>query len=158
MQAPPLTFRDAQRDDLAKILDIIRAGAAVANQHGTLGAADDTTLATFDFLSNSEQHRLIVVERESAIIGTMQIIYLPDLAGKTSWRAQFESVHIVSEHRGNGFGSQLIKWATDEATRFGAGTIQLTSNKKRSAAHGFYKNLGFANSHEGFKLLVNQNT
>jgi hypothetical protein len=32
--------------------------------------------------------------------------------------------------------------------------VQLTSNKARNDAHRFYARLGFAQSHEGFKLLL----
>ncbi len=34
----------------------------------------------------------------------------------------------------------------------GAGLMELSSNKKRLAAHRFYVRLGFSQSHEGFKL------
>jgi hypothetical protein len=32
--------------------------------------------------------------------------------------------------------------------------VQLTSNKQRLDAHRFYRALGFAQSHEGFKLFL----
>lgn len=157
MQASSLTFCDAELDDVAKILQIIRAGAAIKNQHGVLGANDQDTISTFEALSQSPLHRLIALKLHTTVIGTMHIAYLPDLAGKSSWRAQFEAVHILAEHRGKGYGSQLLNWAIGQATDFGAGTIQLTSNKKRKDAHGFYENLGFSNSHEGFKLMISSN-
>jgi hypothetical protein len=32
--------------------------------------------------------------------------------------------------------------------------VQLTSNKKRVDAHRFYRDLGFVQSHEGFKMFL----
>jgi hypothetical protein len=32
--------------------------------------------------------------------------------------------------------------------------VQLTSSKRRTGAHRFYESLGFARSHEGFKLAL----
>jgi hypothetical protein len=32
--------------------------------------------------------------------------------------------------------------------------VQLTSQKRRTDAHRFYERLGFARSHDGFKLML----
>jgi hypothetical protein len=48
----------------------------------------------------------------------------------------------------------MITWAIEEAGRRGCALVQLTSDKQRTEAHRFYAGLGFANSHEGFKLAL----
>ena len=40
------------------------------------------------------------------------------------------------------------------ADRTYTGTVQLTSNKSRTAAHRFYERHGFAATHEGFKRYL----
>lgn len=45
-----------------------------------------------------------------------------------------------------------MELAADRARERGCGLMQLTSNKRRTAAHRFYERLGYARSHEGFKL------
>ncbi|OUD04276.1 hypothetical protein CA983_05120 [Streptomyces swartbergensis] len=44
--------------------------------------------------------------------------------------------------------------AITRARSRGCALVQLTSNKQRQDAHRFYAALGFARSHEGFKLTL----
>ena len=53
-----------------------------------------------------------------------------------------------------GVGAVMIGFAIDFAKGRGAELVELTSNKSRLDAHRFYRNLGFDQSHEGFKILV----
>jgi GNAT superfamily N-acetyltransferase len=46
----------------------------------------------------------------------------------------------------------MMQHAIDESRRAGCRIVQLTSDKRRTGAHAFYKSLGFAATHEGFKL------
>ena len=48
----------------------------------------------------------------------------------------------------------LGAWAIEEARRRGCALVQLTSDKRRAEAHRFYGRLGFAATHEGFKLRL----
>ena len=70
------------------------------------------------------------------------------------WRGLVESVHIIPEERNKGFGSEMMRWAVERCRSRGCGTVQLTSNKRRTDAHRFYEALGFARSHEGFRLFL----
>lgn len=63
-----------------------------------------------------------------------------------------EAVRIRADRRGGGLGARLMELAADRARERGCGLMQLTSNKRRGAAHRFYERLGYARSHEGFKL------
>ncbi|MFI8361043.1 hypothetical protein ACIGD1_12865 [Streptomyces sp. NPDC085612] len=53
---------------------------------------------------------------------------------------------------GVGPGTELMRPAVERARGRGCGPVQPTSNKQRGAVHRFYERLGFARSHEGFKL------
>lgn len=44
--------------------------------------------------------------------------------------------------------------AAVRARERGCALIQLTSDKQREGAHRFYVALGYAQSHEGFKLAI----
>lgn len=46
----------------------------------------------------------------------------------------------------------MFKWAHDWRRRHGATLAQLTTDKQRTDAHRFYDALGYAATHEGYKL------
>ncbi len=88
------------------------------------------------------------------IVGTFQLTLTPGLVGGGRTRATLESVHVLPDMRSAGIGASMVSHAIAEARAAGAGVMQLTSNKKRGDAHRFYERLGFARSHEGFKLVL----
>lgn len=149
-----LRFRDAERTDIAAILDLIHAGAAAPGLVLPPAPDDPATLAAFEAIAASSENRLIVVELDDRIVGTLQITYLPGLANNGRWRCQLESVHVRADLRGQGIGGQMIGWAVARCRERGCGQVQLTSNKLRVDAHRFYQRLGFEKSHEGFKLKL----
>ncbi|MCB9994365.1 MAG: GNAT family N-acetyltransferase [Hyphomicrobiaceae bacterium] len=149
-----LHVRDAVEADLPAIISLILGGAAIANQHGNLNPDDPSLVETFRLIDADPRQRLVVIQLDGQLVATMQITYLPYFASGSRWRAQFESVHVRADMRGRGIGEWLIRWAIAEARQFGAGMIQLTSNKARKDAHRFYERLGFDRSHEGFKLKL----
>ena len=72
-------------------------------------------------------------------------------------RAQIEAVRVRSDRRGDGLGTEVIRWAIEEAHRRGCRLVQLTTNAERTDAHQFYAGLGFQPTHVGMKLaLVNR--
>ena len=48
----------------------------------------------------------------------------------------------------------MIAWAVETARSNGCGLVQLTSDRRREAALGFYERLGFVASHHGLKLRI----
>ena len=62
--------------------------------------------------------------------------------------------HVKESNRGQGIGTLMVEWALEEARRRRCRRVQLTSNKLRVEAHGFYRRLGFEFSHEGAKLYL----
>ena len=95
---------------------------------------------------------LFVAEQAGAVIGTFQVTLIPGLVARGRRRAKIESVHVAPGNRGQGVGAFMIAHAVAFARENGAGLVELTSNKDRIDAHRFYRNLGFEQSHEGFKL------
>jgi GNAT superfamily N-acetyltransferase len=79
---------------------------------------------------------------------------MPGLSFQGATRLQIEEVRIASSERGGGLGTILIEWAIEQARERGCNVVQLTSNAARIDAHRFYRRLGFAQSHAGFKLKL----
>lgn len=63
-----------------------------------------------------------------------------------------EGVRVKSSLRGKGIGRMLFDKAIEIARENECELVQLTSDKVRTDAAEFYKSLGFAESHIGFKM------
>jgi GNAT superfamily N-acetyltransferase len=97
---------------------------------------------------------LLLAELDGRVIGMLQLSFIPGLSRRGATRANIEAVRVDSAQRSRGIGRWLIAQAIDEARRRGCKMAQLTSDKRRTQAHAFYGRLGFAASHEGFKLAL----
>lgn len=150
----PLIFRDATRKDLPVVLQLSYDGSAVAGLAAKPEPDNPGTLAAFDAIAADPNHRIIVAESEGEVVGTIQISFLPGLTNNGAWRGQLENVQIRGDRRGLGLGAQMVEWAVARCREKGCAVVQLTSNKLRKDAHRFYERLGFAKSHEGFKLKL----
>jgi GNAT superfamily N-acetyltransferase len=65
---------------------------------------------------------------------------------------------VASEYRGQGVGWALISAAEDWARQRGATDVMLTTHKRRTGAHRFYRKMGYeATGYRFYKSLVNDN-
>lgn len=122
----------------------------------TRESLDDLTpyLQAFEQIDTDPNQLLIVADRNGEVIGTLQLTIIPGLSRRGSTRGLIEAVRVAASARGAGLGTALIQWAIEESRTRGCTLVQLTSDKSRTKAHNFYTNLGFANTHEGFKLKL----
>lgn len=147
-------IRDATEADIGPIVELTIAGVVEADRYPPFDLSNPGYQSAFEAITSDPNQRLLVVEDEGEVVGTLQITLVPGLAGNGAWRGQLESVHVRADQRGKGIGAELVKWAIAYCRERGCETVQLTSNKKRLAAHRFYERLGFAQSHAGFKLTL----
>jgi GNAT superfamily N-acetyltransferase len=154
-RASKVVLRRAQREDIPAIVALIAADQLGATRDGVRDQADlDAYEAAFLAIDADPAHILLVAESAGAVVGTMQLSFLPGLARRGALRAQIEAVRVAESTRGSGLGAAMMRWATDEARRRGCALVQLTSDKSRTDAHRFYQRLGFVSSHEGMKLKL----
>ena len=152
-----LSFRDATPADIATMIMLSHAGDARGKDTPPLDPAtldDPRYRAAFDEIAASSSHRLVVAERHGEVVGTIQLSFIPGLPKFGMKRGLLENVHIRADQRGTGLGTEMVQWAIERCREAGCGMVQLTSNKLRIDAHRFYEKLGFAKSHEGFKLAL----
>jgi GNAT superfamily N-acetyltransferase len=109
-----------------------------------------TAFAAID--ADPRQLLIVVTAEDGEAAATMQLTFIPGLARQGALRAQIEAVRVGAGYRSQGLGEAMITWAVEEARRRGCRIVQLTSDKRRTDAHRFYQRLGFADTHEGFKL------
>jgi GNAT superfamily N-acetyltransferase len=144
-------LRRATSADVAAIVDLIAADQIGATRDGGDLAPYERAFAAID----ADPAQLLVVAADGdAVVGTLQLTFIPGLARRGALRAQVEAVRVRADLRGRGLGQALIAWAIEEARRRGCALVQLTSDKRRAEAHRFYGRLGFAATHEGFKLRL----
>ena len=147
-----LTCRDATAADLPAIIAMLAEEKIGGRKDDASEPLDPVYLAAFDVIDRDPHQRLIVAELDGAIVGTMQLSWLPGLINRGAVRGQIEAVRIAADKRSLGLGAAMIGWAVERFRESGCFMAQLTSNNDRAAAHRFYERLGWKKSHAGFKL------
>jgi len=133
------------------IVELIAADQIGATRDGGDLAPYERAFAAID----ADPAQLLVVAADGdAVAGTLQLTFIPGLARRGALRAQVEAVRVRADLRGRGLGHALVAWAIDEARRRGCALVQLTSDKRREEAHRLYGRLGFAATHDGFRLQL----
>jgi GNAT superfamily N-acetyltransferase len=146
-------FRPATRNDVPAIVRLLASdplGARREDYRDPLPEAYYTAFA--NIAADPNQELVVVTDASAAVIGTLQLSFIPYLTYRGGLRAQIEAVRIREDQRGRGRGRQLFTWAIERARERGAHLLQLTTDKQRPDAIRFYEQLGFRPSHEGMKL------
>jgi GNAT superfamily N-acetyltransferase len=152
----PLSFRRATRDDVPQMVRLLADDPLGSKREYFADPLPASYLKAFAAISADPNNELIVVESGGAVIGVLQLTFIPYLNYQGSWRALIESVHVAAPLRGKGVGAALMRWAIARARERGCRIVQLTTDKTRADAKRFYEQLGFRASHEGMKLHLTQ--
>ena len=147
-----LILRDATAADLPAIVAMLADDKLGSTREDPEDLAPYE--AAFAEVEADPNQRLIVAERAGTAVGTFQLSIIPGVAQRGLKRAMIESVRVAATERGGGLGTQMMRWAIEEARNAGCQQVQLTSNAHRPDAHRFYERLGFVPSHVGFKLKL----
>lgn len=150
-----LRYREAVKNDIFELVKLLADDELGSTREDLSLPINKSYLLSFDQITNDKNNELIVVEKDNKIIGMLQLTFIPYLTHIGTLRCLIEGVRINSNYRGDGLGTLFFKWAINRAKEKNCSIVQLTSNKQRESAINFYKNLGFINSHEGFKLNIN---
>jgi len=163
-----VSLREARKADVPALVALIAADQLGATRDGVRDNADlaayEQAFAAIDAdpahillvaeFAGGSGGRPVVASTAGAVVGTMQLSFLPGLARRGALRAQIEAVRVAESERGSGLGAAMMRWAIEESRRRGCALVQLTSDKSRVDAHRFYERLGFVASHEGMKLKL----
>lgn len=146
------TVRPARLADLAAIVAILAADELGGHGDTTDAAARADYERAFAAIEADPNQALFVACLGERIVGTFQLTIQPTLVGRGGTRSLVEAVQVAPGMRGRGIGAAMMRVAIAEARARGAVQLALTSSKRRTDAHRFYERLGFARSHEGFKI------
>ena len=147
-------IREAGAADLPALVAIFAADALGGHGDTTAPEAAEAYRAAFDAIAADPRSRLYAAELDGRLVGTFQLVFVTSLTGRGARRAFLEAVQVEATERGRGIGEAMVRFAMAEARAAGAPTLALTSSKLRLDAHRFYRRIGFANSHEGFKVAL----
>lgn len=149
-----ISFRDAAREDLPKIVGLLANDPLGSKRERFEDPLPDCYRRAFDAIAADPNNRLIVVEHDGAVIGTLQLTFIPNITYQGGIRAQIEGVRVDDAYRSRQVGRRMLEWAIAAARRHGCHMVQLTADKTRPDAHRFYESLGFTASHVGMKLQL----
>ncbi|MET9435349.1 GNAT family N-acetyltransferase [Streptomyces sp. NPDC006551] len=148
-----MILRPATRAELPAVL------ALLADEEKVVDPASVTVTEAYerafaDIERDARNEVLVLAEEDGTVVGCLQATYIPGLGKGGAERALIEAVRIRADRRGDGLGRELMNRAVERARERGCGLVQLTSDKRRADAHRFYASLGFARSHDGFKMTL----
>jgi GNAT superfamily N-acetyltransferase len=147
-----LAFRRARRGDLPAIVHLLADDPLGAQREADTWPLPASYGAAFDAIDADPNQELVVAECGGAVVGVLQLTFIPSLTYRGGWRALIEGVRVAAALRSAGVGQRLFEWAIARARERGCHLLQLTSDKARPDAIRFYERLGFVASHEGLKL------
>ncbi|MFD4373182.1 GNAT family N-acetyltransferase [Streptomyces sp. NPDC058486] len=148
-----MNLRPATRAELPAVLALLADEERVVDP-ASVRITEAYERAFADIQADARNELLVLAGPDGVILGCLQATYIPGLGKGGAERALIEAVRIRADRRGAGLGRRLMELAADRARGRGCALVQLTSGKGRADAHRFYASLGYARSHEGFKLAL----
>ncbi|MFD9597987.1 GNAT family N-acetyltransferase [Kitasatospora sp. NPDC059973] len=146
-----MILRTATRQDLPAVIALLTDEDEVTDPATV--QVDEAYARAFAAVDTDARNELLVLdEGDGTVLGCLQLTYIPGLGRRGEERALIEAVRVRADRRGGGLGRDLLTRAVERARGRGCTLVQLTSHKRRTEAHRFYASLGFARSHDGFKL------
>jgi GNAT superfamily N-acetyltransferase len=147
-----VTIRRANRADVTAIVRLLADDPLGQLRERYEEPLPDAYYSAFARIDADPRHALVVAEIQGAVIGTLQLTFLPYLTHQGATRAQIEAVRVDPRYRSQGVGRTLFLWAIDRAQQEGCRMVQLTTDARRPDARRFYEGLGFVGTHVGMKL------
>lgn len=147
-------FRRAEQSDLEAIVAMLADDVLGRQREDTRLPAADAYVQAFQAIDADPNQFLAVAELDGAVVGTLQISFMPGLSHQGAWRGEIEAVRIARTARGTGLGRRMMEWAIEQCRARNCRIVQLTSDLKRTDAHRFYEQMGFVGSHKGYKLVL----
>lgn len=152
--AADLTLRRATREDLEAIVRMLADDGLGSTRERLGNPLPASYHAAFTAIDADPNNEILVACIGTDVVGSLQLTFTPSLSYQGGWRATIESVRTVSNRRGSGIGTELVRYAIERARDRHCVMVQLSSHASRTNAQRFYQRLGFTASHVGMKLSL----
>lgn len=147
-----LIFRRARRADLEAIVALFADDELGRLREDASLPLNQKYTSAFADIERDDNQFLMVVEQAGALVGFLQITFIPTLSRLGSIRGQVESVRVASHLRGQGIGTRMMQEAIELCRQRKCVLVQLTTDLTRQKTRKFYEALGFETTHHGMKL------
>jgi ribosomal protein S18 acetylase RimI-like enzyme len=150
-----VVVRKAVEKDIPRLLELYRQlEITTSDEEENKQPTPDDYRKVFSSINSYPGMELVVAEDKGKIIGSLEIMVVPNLSHKGLPWALVENVIVDEALRRTGVGRQLMQYAINRAKIAGCYRISLSSNNSRTIAHKFYESLGFKDSSIGFRLYL----
>lgn len=143
-------MRRARSTDLDALLSLY-AELVDGKATAAPGSHDESWPVIERVLADPARH-LIVAELADQVIGTADLLLVPNLTHHGMPWGIIENVVVTANSRREGAGKALFEELIRIARSAGCCKVQLLSGKRRTDAHEFYRSVGLDSVAEGFKL------
>lgn len=151
---PSVAVRRASAADLDALLSLYRE---LAGQKATAAPADSATgKSVLEQILADQTRELAVAVLEARLVGTADMVIVPNLTHRGEPRAVIENVIVTRSDQRRGIGRALMEHLIAVAKAASCHKVALLSGKHRAEAHEFYRSMGFKAVAEGFKLYLDE--
>ena len=152
-----ISIREARKSDVARLVELMKALTITTSSVEAHGAS---TLAeyekVFEQIENDPNHKLIVAEVDGSVVGSADLVIVPNLSHRGLPWAVMENVIVEEKIRRKGIAGAMVQYLVDLARENGCYKIGLSSSKERPAAHSFYESLGFKQYGLGYRIYFDR--
>lgn len=154
MHTSAISFRVAEPGDLPAVVGLLADDPLGAKRERFESPLPSSYQAAFEAIERDPNNELVVAVSNSAVVGVLQLTFIPGISYQGGWRALIEGVRVAPSMRSEGVGRAMFEWAIRRARERGCVLVQLTTDRARPDALRFYEQLGFVASHHGLKLKL----
>ena len=147
-------FRSARAEDLPVLVRMLADDPLGSRRESWSDPVAAGYADAFAAIEADPGNELVVAVLDDAVVGMLQLTFVPSLTYQGRWRALIEGVRVAQRARSRGVGAAMFEWAIERARARGCVMVQLTTDRERDDALRFYERLGFVASHRGMKLRL----
>ncbi|MFK3692164.1 GNAT family N-acetyltransferase [Agrobacterium tumefaciens] len=147
MSPDTVVLREAERDDLAGLLELYRA----LNPADRDMSAEEANTAFAAILAQPGLSIFLATDGEDAVAtATLQIV--PNLTRAARPYALIENVVTRENRRGRGYGRAVVRHAVEAAFAANCYKVMLLTGRQNPEVHAFYESCGFVQNKTGFQI------
>ena len=145
-----VVIRDAEERDLERVLDLY--GQLAPSGDDPEPGSRARSLAVLQELTAREGVRLLVLEADGRVEGSVVLVIVPNLThGGRPW-AVIEHMVVEEARRGTGMGRRLLRHVEEIVAEAGCYKLQfLSAWRRKDDAHHFYEAMGYESPARGFR-------